>query len=123
MSAETPSVAPQRIKYIYEKAEGVEPIYINGVQGGMNGRGELICNFFFEFMNVPSAEIVPIKEGKLAFDKAQIILRGEGGKEEIVVKRAVKVCLVIPAQQISSLANWMLDTLKASRITVEKGEG
>jgi hypothetical protein len=123
MSSEKTSTTPQKVKYIYEKAEGVEPIYINGVQGGMNGRGELICNFFFEYMNAPSAEIVPIKEGKFAFDKAQVILRDGATNEEVIVKRAVKVVLVIPAQQISSLANWMLDTLRNSRITVDKSEG
>ena len=32
MSAEKPSAAPQRVKYIYEKAEGVEPIYINSAR-------------------------------------------------------------------------------------------
>lgn len=122
MSTETPSSVPQRVRYVYEKPEGTEPIYINGVQGGMNARGELICNFFFEYVDVPSAEIFPIEEGKLAIGKARIILRGEGEKEELVVKRAVRACLVIPAQQISSIANWMLDVLKTSKITIEKGE-
>jgi hypothetical protein len=124
MATETPSNIPQRVRYVYEKPEGIkaEPIYINGVQGGMTGRGELVLNFFFEYMEPPSADVVPIKEGKLAFDKIQVITRGEVNKEEIVVRRDIRACLVIPVQQISSIANWMLDTLKASHITVEKGE-
>ena len=122
MSEEMPSVAPQKIRFVYEKLEGVEPIYINGVQGGMNARGELICNFFFEYMDVPVAEINPVKDGKIVFGKPMIILRGEPEKGEIVVKRDIRVRLVIPAQQISSITNWMLDSLKASGITVEKSE-
>lgn len=122
MSEETPSVAPQKIRFVYEKLEGVEPVYINGVQGGMNARGELICNFFFEYMDVPVAEINPVEDGKIVFGKPMIILRGEPEKGEIVVKRDIRVRLVIPAQQISSITNWMLDSLKASGITVEKSE-
>jgi hypothetical protein len=122
MSVETPRSVPQRIRYIYEKPEGTEPNYINGVQGGMSSRGELVCNFFFEYMEVPKEEIFPIKEGKLTFDKGQVILRGAVDKEEIVVKRIVKASVAIPAQQISSITNWMLDILKGSKITVEKGE-
>ena len=38
------------------------------------------------------------------------------------MKRDIRVRLIIPAQQISSIANWMIDALKASSITVEKKE-
>ena len=122
MSEKMPSIVPQKIRFVYEKREGFEPTYINGVQGGMNARGELICNFFFEYVDVPIAEIDPLEDGKIMFDKPTIILRGEPEKGEIVVKRDIRVRLVIPAQQISSIANWMLDSLKASGITVEKSE-
>lgn len=122
MSEEAPSVALQKIRFIYEKLEGSEPVYINGVQGGMNGRGELVCNFFFEYMDVPVAEINPVEDGKVVFGKPMIIPRGNPEKGEIIVKRDIRVRLVIPAQQISSIANWMIDSLKASGITVEKSE-
>ena len=122
MSEEMSSVAPQKIRFIYEKPETSELFYINGVQGGMNGRGELVCNFFFEYMDVPTAEINSIKDGKIVLDKPLIIPRGNPEKGEILVKRDIRVRLVIPAQQISSIANWMLDALKASGITVEKGD-
>lgn len=120
MSKKMPIVAlPQKVRYVYEKLEDCESIYINGVQGGMNGRGELICNFFFEYMDVPIAEIDPIEDGKIAVEKAKVILRGEPEEGEIVLKRDIRVRLVIPAQQISSIANWMQDVLKNSGITVE----
>ena len=123
MSEEMPSAATlQKVRFLYEKLEGCEPTYINGVQGGMNARGELICNFFFEYMDVPTAEIAPVKDGKIMFDKPRIILRDNPEKEEIIVKRDIRVRLIIPAQQISSIANWMIDALKASSITVEKKE-
>ena len=50
MSEEMPSVAPQRVRFIYEKPESCDPTYVNGVQGGIKVRGELFCNFFFEFL-------------------------------------------------------------------------
>ena len=122
MSKEMYSVAPQKVRFIYEKLEGCDPTYINGVQGGMNGRGELVCNFFFEYFDVPTAEIDAVKDGKIMFDKTMIIPRGEPEEGEIIVKRDIRARLVIPPQQISSIANWMLDALKASGITVEKSE-
>jgi hypothetical protein len=123
MSEKMPSVASlKKVRFIYEKLEGCEPTYINGVQGGMSARGELICNFFFEYMDVPTAESDPIKDGKVMVDKAKVILRGEPEEGEIILKRDIRVRLIIPAQQISSIANWMQDALKASGITVEKSE-
>jgi hypothetical protein len=123
MSEKMPILAlPQKVRFIYEKLEGCEPTYVNGVQGGMNGRGELICNFFFEYMDVPIAEMDPVEDGKITVEKAKVILRGEPEEGELVLKRDIRVRLVIPAQQISSIANWMQDALKASGITVEKSE-
>jgi hypothetical protein len=122
MSEEIPRGVPQRVKFVYEKLDSCESIYVNGVQGGMTSRGELICNFFFEYIDTPAAEIDPVKDGKIMFDQRLIIPRGEPEKGEIIVKRDIRVRLVIPPQQISSIANWMLDSLKASGITVEKSE-
>src|SRR3990170_8311337 len=104
MSEEAPSVAPPpKIRLVYEKLEGSKPTYINGVQGPMNARGELVCNFFFEYMDVPTAEINPVEDGKIVFGKPLIILRANPEKGEIIVKRDIRVRLVIPAQQISSI--------------------
>jgi len=122
MSEETPSVAVQKVRFIYKQLESAEPIYINGVQGGMSGRGELIANFFFEYRDAPEEEINHVKDDKIIFDKPLIIFRDNPEKGEIVVKRDIRVRLIIPAQQISSIANWMIDALKASSITVEKKE-
>ena len=123
MSEKMLSLAPpKKVRFVYEKIEGCEPTYVNGVQGGMNARGELVCNFFFEYMDVPTAEIDPVENGKVVVGKAKVILRGEPEEGEIVLKRDIRVRLVIPAQQISSIANWMQDALKASGITVEKSE-
>ena len=41
---------------------------------------------------------------------------------EIVVRRDLRVGLIIPIHQISSIANWMLDKLKSSSITIETKE-
>jgi hypothetical protein len=123
MSEKMPIVVPpKKVRFIYEKLEGCEPTYVNGVQCGMSGRGELVCNFFFEYMDVPIAEIDPVEDGKVMVDKTKVTLRGEPEEGEIVLKRDIRVRLVIPAQQISSIANWMQDALKASGITVEKSE-
>ena len=64
-------------------------------------------------MDVPEAEIDPVEEDKIGFGKTKIQLRGNPEKGEIVLKRDMRVRLVVPAQQISSIANWMLDALKA----------
>ena len=71
---------------------------------------------------MPAEEVGPLKDGKLQTDKIRKIYRVKHKSGEIVVRRDLKVGLIIPIHQISSIANWMLDKLKSSNITIETKE-
>lgn len=113
---------PEKVRFVYNKPENYEPIYVSGVYGGMTPRGELVCHFFVEYSDIPAEEHVPLVEGQPNFEKLSKVDRIKHTPAEVVVKRDIKVGLVIPAHQITSVANWMVEKLKASGIIVEKKE-
>lgn len=123
MSEGKAAEAPERVRFIYQKPEDYKMVYVNGVYGGVTPRGELLCHFFQEYADVPAEEEFPLVEGKPQFDKGSRVERMEHAPTEAVVRRDVRVGLIIPAHQITSIANWMLDKLKTSKIIVEKEEG
>lgn len=111
---------PEKIKFVYEKDEDAKQIYVNGAYGGMNPKGELVIHFFFEHPMVPKEEKMPVVQGKLQLDKIVRIEPVAHEANELVIIRDIKATLIIPVQEISTIANWMLDRLKASNIVVEK---
>jgi len=115
--------SPDKVRFVYHKPEDYKQYYVNGVYGGMTPRGELLCHFFVEYADIPAEERLPLLEGVPQLDKAMRVERIKHSPKEIVLRRDVRVGLIIPAHQISSVANWMLDKLKASKIVVEKKEG
>ena len=123
MSKDTTEAAPDKIRFLYNVPEDYKPIYVNGAYGGMTPRGELLAHFFFEYHDIPAEEIVPLKEGKLQIDEITKISKIKHPPTERIVKREVRVGLVIPAHQVHSIANWMIDKLKSSGIVVEEIKG
>lgn len=123
MSEEKEEKALERLRIVYHKPEDYEPIFVDGVYGGITPRGELLCNFFLEYKDIPAEEGIPFVEGAPQFDKAERLERIKHERGELVSIRDVRVALIIPVHQISSIANWMLDQLKKSGIVVEKMEG
>ena len=113
---------PERVRFQFIKADDYRLIYVNGVYGGITPRGELICLFFLEYVDMLVEEVGSLKDGKLQTDKIRKIYRVKHKSGEIVVRRDLKVGLIIPIHQISSIANWMLDKLKSSNITIETKE-
>jgi len=122
MSEELTQKAPARVKFVYDKPEDLRATYANGAYGGIGPKGELICNFFFEQRDVPKEEIIPLIEGKPQVEKIVRTERISHEPDEIVIKRNISAVLIIPIQEVGTIANWMLDKLKASKIIVEKGE-
>lgn len=123
MSENTEKRVPEKIRFLYHKPEDSELVYVNGVWGGMTPRGELVCYFFVEYADVPAEEKVSVVEGQLQPDKVSRVDRNEHAPTEAVIRRDIRVSLIIPAHEISSIANWMLDKLKSSKIIIEKEEG
>ncbi len=109
-----------KITFVYSRPEDLIPIYVNGVYGGMTPKGELVCNFFIEYRDVPLEEKMRVVEGIPQVDKIQKMERRKQEPNEMVWIRDIRVCLIIPPQEISNMANWMLEHLKKSKIIVER---
>jgi hypothetical protein len=113
---------PEKLKFIYQTDEDCRQIYVNGAYGGMTPKGELIINFFFERTMVPKEERMPVVDGKPQLDKAVRVDPVTHDPTELVMIRNIKATIIIPVQEIATIANWMIDRLKESRIVVEKEE-
>jgi hypothetical protein len=122
MSVEPTRKEATNIKFVYGKPEDVRPVYVNGAYGGISPRGELIVNFFFERPDLPKEEKMPLIEGKPQVEHTERTFPIDHTPDELVLRRDINAILIIPIQEISGIANWMLDKLKASNIIVEKSE-
>jgi len=115
-------IPPEKIRFLYSRPDDYELAYVNGVYGGITPRGELMCHFFLEYSDIPAEEVAPLVGEQLQVDKISKKERAEHAPGELVYRRDVRVGLIIPIQHIASIANWMLDKLKASHISVEMKE-
>jgi len=120
MSDKEEKKTPKTIRFIYVKPEDHKLVYVNGAYGGMTPRGDLLCHFFYEYVDIPAQEAMPLVEGVPQPDKGTKIDRVESSADEAVVIRDVRASLIIPAHQITSIANWMLEKLRLSGMIVEK---
>lgn len=111
---------PSKVKFIYNRAEELQPIYVNGIIGGMSPKGELLCNFYFEFKDIPIEDKIPLVDGKPQMDKLIRKERCDVEESELVMRRDIKASLIIPAQEINNIINWMSAKLKDSNIIIEK---
>jgi len=113
---------PTKIKFVYKKPDELQPAYINGAIGGLSPKGELIMDFYFEHVDLPMEQRMPLVDGKPQLDQESRLERIKHDPDELVMVRNIRATLIIPVQEISNIANWMLDKLKASNIVLEKGE-
>jgi hypothetical protein len=112
MSSGEPVQTIKSVKFIYTGLDRIEPIAVNSIYGGVTPRGELLCHFLYEYPELPTMETVPLVAGEVQRDKAVRSFPTERGPDEAVLRRDIKVSLVIPIQQVNSIATWMLDKLK-----------
>lgn len=111
MSSPEEIASVKKARFIYNKPENYEPIYVNGVFGGVTPRGELLSHFFFEYADIPEKEEINVEDGNIV-QESRVITHGHEREEgEIVFQRDVKAGLIIPAHQIQSIINWMQEKL------------
>lgn len=105
----------KKIKFIYNKPQDYRIYPVNGVWGGVSGRGDLICNFFVEHHEVPKEEVLALKEdGSLEPIK-------EKPKEQVNVIRDLQVGILVNREQAISIANWILEKVKEfEKVTKEE---
>ena len=112
--------APSKIRFVYSKNDDLQPLYVNGIIGAMSPKGELICNFFFEYKDLPIEDRIPLVDGRPQMDKLVRKQKIDEEEGELVMRRDIKATLIIPPQEINNIINWMSAKLKESNIIVEK---
>ena len=107
---------PKKIRFIYNKPEDYKIYPVNGLYGGITGRGDFVGHFFLERHELPDEEILPIMEdgtlGKV----------GKEPEEELKATRDLKVGIVINREQAVSVANWIIERVKAYEEEQKKKE-
>ena len=107
---------PKKIKFIYNKPEDYKIYPVNGLYGGITGRGDFVGHFFLERHELPKEEILPIKE-----DGTLGVVEKEP-EEVLTAARDLKVGIMINREQAVSLANWIIDRVKGYEEAQEKKE-
>lgn len=99
---------PETAKVVYKKAPDYKLVYINGVYGGLTGKGELRFDFFQEFHPYPDEETFEItEEGKLG----NPLPSDEDSEFELIREKQFGVVMSMSCAQ--SLYKWLEDKLEA----------
>lgn len=107
---------PEKVRFQFVKQEDYQMVKVSGVYGGVPPRGgDLICHCFYEYLDLPVEERLPIKEGRPMSGQVERLERVERDPTEVVYRRDLKVGLVIPLHQAESFANWILDNVKKAK--------
>lgn len=91
------------LKFKYMFPNDYNPVYINGIYGGLSPRGEIVANFFLERSPLPYTETITID------DKGQIIAGGvtEPPEHNINVIRYVSTGIVMSLENAKSFHQWL----------------
>lgn len=93
------NIAPTKVRFIYVPPNNREEHFINGVYGGLTPRGEIICNFFFEYKEVPDSEEYIVKNNQLEPVKPTV--------QEPEFIREIKSVLILNSVQAREIAEWL----------------
>lgn len=97
---------PPEVKFIFKKADGYKQCYINGAYGTFNPRGDFVCDFFYEFKELPTEQIADVNE-----ETGQLDYKTKSPSEltELIPEfvREVRLGIVISPQQLINLRDWL----------------
>jgi len=91
----------RKVRFIYIPLESNEKHFINGAYGGLTPRGEIICNFFFEYRELPDSE-----EATFEGDKLNVLIAPITEPEII---REIKCSIIMNPAQARSIAKWLVE--------------
>jgi hypothetical protein len=89
-----------KVRFIYIQPESDERFFINGAIGGLTPRGEIICNFFFEYKDLPDTEVAVVEGNELK------ILKEHVSEPEII--REIKCSIILNHAQARKIAEWLV---------------
>ncbi len=90
-----------KFKYIFQK--DYNPIYINGLFGGITPRGEIVINFFLERHGLPISQTHEINE--IGLIEKEIGREPEDHRESMV--RFVEQGIILNLQNAKALNQWL----------------
>lgn len=95
-----------KIRFLYNKPENYQSVFVNGVYGGITAKDDIDCHFFFEHGTLPIEQAFEVKEdGRLGRNLLK--------EEEIPsLTRDLKVGIVLKVEDAESIANWLLRKVK-----------
>lgn len=100
MEEDSKSEKVSKIRFIYIQPEERSKHFINGAIGGLTPRGEILCNFFFEYKELPDSEEAAIEDGDLKPLKALVAV------PEII--RDIKCGIIVNSDQARKIAEWFV---------------
>lgn len=89
------------VRFIYIQPDACRRHFINGAIGGLTPRGEVLCNFFFEYKELPDSENAVVEGGKL-----RTIPEAISGAEII---REIQCGIILNPVQARSIAQWLVE--------------
>lgn len=106
MSETKKAKRPEKVEFTHVKPDDYKAVYVNGVWGGITTRGDLFCNFFYEYNDVPEKVQMAIDEkGKIGKIISPVVKIPR-------VRRDLKVAVIMNPEQAVSIANWILQKVK-----------
>jgi len=93
---------PTKVKFVYKKAEDYQQCFVNGAYGGFSPRGDFICDFFFEFKELPTEQEANVKPESNELD----YIKGQPPETAEFV-REVRLGIVMTPQELINLRDWM----------------
>lgn len=97
------------LNFKYKFPEDYNPVYSNGVYGGIAPQGEIVLNFYFERQPLPYAETIQLSEDGKPLDGK--VTKPEN--HDLNVIRYVSSGVVLSLESAKSIHDWLGHKIKA----------
>jgi hypothetical protein len=93
---------PPQVKFIYKKADDYKQCYVNGAYGSFGSRGDFVCDFFYEFKELPMEQKADVDE-----KTGQLKYKGVKSPDLPEFVREVRLGVVMSPQELINLKEWL----------------
>lgn len=106
-----------QFKYIFD--DDYNPIYVNGAQGGVNVKGEIVANFFFERSAIPYSSIHQVEEGN-QISQSEVKVDPVDVNRKFI--RMVETGVIMNYQTAKDIRDWLSKHIETIEKLTEKSE-
>lgn len=93
------SIEGAPVKFIFKKTDDYKMHFINGAYGGLTPHGDVVCNFFFEYRELPESEDAVVSGGKV--DPVP--------NKQLNMIRELKAGIILTPAQAMTIGKWLQD--------------